>query len=137
MSALKIIFWLSCVSCLTAQAQQNQSDPATTPERTVYTIAEKHPQFRGGPGALQQYLRNNLRYPKEALKEGIERRVFVTFIVTEKGKIEDVHVLKPEVPEFDEEAVRLVNDMPGWIPGKVKDKAVACRFNLVVSFSRN
>ena len=98
MSALKIIFWLSCVSCLTAQAQQNQSDPATTPERTVYTIAEKHPQFRGGPGALQQYLRNNLRYPKEALKEGIEHRVFVTFIVTDKGKIEDVHVLKPEVP---------------------------------------
>ncbi|MCF2443601.1 energy transducer TonB [Dyadobacter sp. CY345] len=134
MSAIKLVFWLFCFCCFSAQAQ---SDSVSTPERTVYTIAEEHPRFRGEAGALREYLRKNLRYPKEALKEGIERRVFVTFIITENGKIEDVQVLKPEVPAFDTEAVRLVNNMPGWIPGKIKGKAVACRYNLVVNFSRH
>ncbi|WP_218148655.1 energy transducer TonB [Dyadobacter koreensis] len=137
MYALKLILLFVFLCSLSAQAQQPQADPDTTPERTVYTVTEVQPRFRGESGNLQEYIRKNLRYPKEALKEEIQRRVFVTFIITERGKIEDVHVLRPEVPEFDEEAVRLVSNMPGWIPGKVKGKSVACRYNLAVHFSRN
>lgn len=80
-------------------------------------------------------MKKNLRYPATAREARLEGKVFVAFIVNEQGGIEDVRVIKSLDPEIDAEAVRLVQEMPTWIPGKVKGKPVACRYNLPINFS--
>ena len=65
----------------------------------------------------------------------MEGKIFVTFIVNEQGNIEDARVLRSFDPEMDTEAVRLIQEMPTWIPGKQNGKPVNCRFNLPVNFA--
>ena len=117
-----------------ACAQQVKSDSAVSSPRIVYTVVDRPPAFTGGSSELNWYLRKNLRYPEAARKARLEGRVFVSFIVNDQGGIEDVHVLNSLNREMDAEAVRLVQEMPTWIPGKQNGKPVNCRFNLPVIF---
>ena len=112
-----------------AQAQPVQTDSI------VYTVTQQPPGFPGGIDKFNQYLRKNMHYPRAAQRAGLEGRVFIAFIVSEQGRIEETHILKSLTPEMDAEAVRSVRKMPNWIPGKVNGKPVACRYNVVVNFS--
>lgn len=84
---------------------------------------------------LGEYFRKNLRYPETARNARLEGKVFVSFIVTDKGRIEEVYALKRLGMGLDEEAVRLIQTMPNWIPGKQSGRAVTVRYNLPVNFS--
>ena len=77
----------------------------------------------------------NVKYPEKAQKQKIEGRVIVSFIVEKDGSISEVHPLTAVHPLLDQEAMRLVNNMPKWKPGKVKGKAVRVSFALPVNFS--
>lgn len=102
---------------------------------TVYEIVEQMPEFPGGMKALMEYLKKEIRYPKKYLKEGIEGRVFIHFIVTSTGKIKRVSVIKSSGnKKLDKEAVRVVKKMPRWIPGKHGRKNVSVKFTLPVTF---
>lgn len=86
--------------------------------RTVRKDTDPEPQFVGGKPELQRYLDTNLRYPakaREAKKEGI---VYVSFTVAESGKVENAKVVRSIGMGCDEEALRLVGEMPNWTPGK-------------------
>ena len=101
----------------------------------VFNVVEKMPEFPGGQDSLQSYLARNLHYPKQALAKGIQGRVFVTFIVEKDGSISEVRLLQGIGSGCDEEALRVIDMMPRWIPGQHRGKPVRARFVLPVKFT--
>ena len=100
----------------------------------VYDMVKQAPQFPGGSKAMMEYLNTNMRYPQIAKENGIEGRVILQFVVDETGKVRDPRILRSVDPALDAEAIRLVEAMPLWTPGKQDGKAVAVRFTVPVSF---
>jgi protein TonB len=92
------------------------------------------PEFAGGNAALMRYLRDHLRYPSQALREQIEGRVFVSFVVQADGTIADISIPKGLGYGLDEEAQRVVRQMPAWTPGQQAHHAVPVRFTLPITF---
>ena len=105
-----------------------------TAEDEIYNVVEEIPIYLGGHEALMKYIQQNVRYPKEAQDKGIQGRVVVQFVVNKDGSISDAKVVKPVDPQLDAEALRVVNAMPNWTPGKDKGEPVRTRFTLPVSF---
>jgi len=112
----------------------NQTDTKSTSKSKPFTTVEQMPGFPGGEQAMQQYIGNNLKYPVEAQKEGIQGRVTTRFIVGADGSISDVTVLRGVSPELDAEAVRVIRAMPNWSPGKQNSKAVPVYFTMPIVY---
>ncbi|MDF3027467.1 MAG: hypothetical protein K0S23_1774 [Fluviicola sp.] len=114
--------------------QKESSIPVQEPE--IYEIVDEPAIFPGGYDALKKYLAENIVYPSFAKEAGISGKVFLKFVVSDKGRISNVKIMRgiPDCPECDKEAIRVVKGMPAWIPGKVKGKAVNSVFNLPVQF---
>lgn len=106
-------------------------------EEQIFTIVEDDPEFPGGQSALMQYLQSNLKYPTMAREAGIQGTVFVTFVVERDGSITDVRILRGVGGGLDEEAVRVVNNMPRWKAGRQRGQAVRVQFNLPIRFVLN
>ena len=104
-------------------------------EEQIFTIVEQMPSFPGGDAALMKYLGNSIKYPAIAKDAGIQGTVFVTFVVDEKGDVKDVKVLRSIGGGCDEEAIRVVKNMPKWSPGKQRGKAVKVQYNLPIKFT--
>ena len=100
----------------------------------AYDVVDEMPEFPGGPQALLEYLMKNIRYPKEAEDVCVQGRVIVQFVVDKDGTIKDAHIVKSVYPALDEEALRVVNSMPKWIPGKQNGEAVSVKYTIPVSF---
>jgi TonB family protein len=80
------------------------------------------------------YMKNNLKYPVEAQKNKVEGRVIVRFVVDKDGTIKDVEIKRGLSSETDAEAVRVINAMPKWVPGRQKGEAVAVYFTLPILY---
>ena len=117
-------------SFMTSTAQTKKND-------MVFDVVEVMPQFPGGQIAMLQYLMKNIKYPEQAMKEGIQGRVTVRFIVEKDGSISDVKPILSVHPLLNKEAVRVVESMPKWTPGKQNGKPVRVRYNLPVMFKLN
>lgn len=100
----------------------------------VFSVVEQMPSFPGGMGAMMQYLSSNIKYPKEAEKKGIQGRVLLSFIVQTDGSITDVRISKSVDPSLDKEAIRVVKNMPKWIPGKQNGQPVRVKYTFPVTF---
>ncbi len=100
----------------------------------VFMVVEVQPEFPGGMEALMKYLGDNIKYPAEAHKNGIEGRVIANFIVNKDGSISDVNVVQGVDPLLDAEAVRVLSLMPLWKPGKQRGETVKVRFTIPVVF---
>ncbi len=112
-----------------------EGPPTTTPASTEkFTWVEKMPEFAGGQAAMLRYLRDHLRYPRQALQAGADGKVFLSFVVQADGSIADVQVIKGLGYGLDEEAQRVVRQMPAWTPGYQAQHAVAVRFTLPINF---
>ncbi len=107
--------------------------PPTTNE--PFIVVEKMPEFTGGQAALLRYLQKNLRYPSSALAAGVGGRVFLSFVVGADGRISEVTILKGLGYGLDEEAQRVVRQMPSWVPGYQSKHPVPVRFTLPITFS--
>ena len=105
-----------------------------TSEKGVFAQVEQMPHFAGGDKALMEFLAQNVRYPKEAVDSGWQGRVVVSFIVEKDGSLSEIKTVKSVKPVLDEEAVRVVNAMPKWTPGKHNGNAVRVKYNIPVSF---
>lgn len=114
-------------SFMTSTAQTKKND-------MVFDVVEVMPQFPGGQIAMLKYIMENMKYPEQAMKEGIQGRVAVRFIVEKDGSISDVKPVLSVHPLLNKEAVRVVKSMPKWSPGKHNGKPVRVRFNLPVMF---
>ena len=98
------------------------------------TIVEQMPEFPGGKDALIAYISKNLNYPEQAVEEGIEGVVYVSFVVEEDGKISNAKVLRGIGGGCDEEALRVVQRMPNWTPGKQRGEALRVKYNLPIRY---
>ena len=96
---------------------------------------DQMPEFPGGMEALNTYLRNNIRYPQEAQKAGIQGRVIIQFIVSKDGSITDAEVVESVDPQLDAEGLRLIKNMPRWKPGMRKGQAIRVKQTLPIKFA--
>ncbi|MCK9179659.1 MAG: energy transducer TonB [Bacteroidales bacterium] len=103
-------------------------------EEEIFEVVEEMPEFPGGPAAMMKYLNNNIRYPTIAQENGIEGRVIVQFVVNSDGTIVDANVVRSVDPFLDKEALRVINSMPKWKPGKQRGKSVRVKYTLPVMF---
>lgn len=103
-------------------------------EQQVFDMVEQMPKFPGGQSALMQWLSTNMKYPKIAAENGIEGRVYVSFIVRSTGEITDIKIARSVDPSLDEEAIRTISRMPKWIPGKQGGEAVNVRYTMPLTF---
>ena len=92
------------------------------------------PEYPGGTHAMYKFIAANLRMPRAAERAGISGRVFLSFIIEATGEVTHVRVLKGLGFGCDEEAVRLMESMPKWKPGKQDGKPVPARYNLPITF---
>jgi protein TonB len=106
-------------------------------ETKVFDVVEQQPEFPGGTTALMKFLNDNLNYPVVAQENGIKGRVTLKFVVSRDGSVGNIQVLKGVDPSLDKEAVRVVQSMPKWIPGKQNGKNVNVWFTLPVNFTLN
>lgn len=98
-------------------------------------IPETFPQFPGGHIALVEYLSKNIKFPKSKEKEDVRVRVVTTFTVDKDGSITDAKIVRSQGEAFDNEALRVINGMPKWIPGTQNGKAVRVKYTLPITFS--
>ena len=143
------------------QGQEVYDDDDDDP---VFEVTEEPAQYPGGQAALMQYLAQNIRYPKISAENGVQGRVLVQFVVEKDGSLSNFAVVKKsgdtitknaqsgitvnalgsateesKVPQeaFDAlnaEAVRVLREMPKWIPAKQRGQEVRMRYTLPITF---
>lgn len=114
-----------------------EDDDEVPDEPTIFFIAEEQPSFPGGMNAFYKYLSDNINYPPGAREAGIEGPVYMEFIVWEDGSIRMSNVKRGIGAGCDEEALRVIKNMPNWNPGKQRSKAVNVRMNIPIVFKLN
>ena len=101
----------------------------------VYNNVEYIPSFPGGNKGLQKYFDNNLKYPEDATNDGVDGTVKISFIVDENGSLTSPQIMGDKLGYgLDEEALRVVKQMPTWNPGKLNGKNVKTRYTLPVKY---
>ena len=131
---LSIVFLL-CVNYLFAQNTIDSTANDVAPIEKIYMVVENPPEFPGGDAGLIKYLQKNIKYPEEAEKNNIQGRVYVQFVIDKEGNVRDVKIIRGAWEELNEEALRVVSQMPQWKPGRQNGRRVSVMFNLPINFS--
>lgn len=116
------------------ESNVNVKENTETDNSPVFTIVEEMPSFPGGENERNRFLAMNINYPQEAVLTGIQGTVYVQFIIDRNGSVTEVKVLKGIGGGCDEEAMRVVQIMPKWKPGKQNGKNVRVIFNMPIYF---
>lgn len=103
-------------------------------EPKIWTFTEEEPEFPGGIKGLQHYLAKNTKYPTQAIETDKQGKIYVRFVINEKGEVENAHVIRPVYPILDKEALRVVRSLPKWKPGKQGGKPVKVWFIVPIVF---
>ena len=99
-----------------------------------YDFVEQMPEFPGGHKAILDFIGRHLRWPARAIRDYVEGRVYVKFVVDKTGQVQNPVVVKGLGAGCDEEALRVVKLLPRFSPGREKDKPVAVYYNVPVKF---
>lgn len=147
LAALPVVALLTMVGCKPATEKavdqeeipfeysgEDKSAPMDADTDQVFQVVEVDPEFPGGMEALIKYLSENIKYPEQAKKDKIQGKVYISFVVEKDGSVADAKVLRGIGGGCDEEALRVVNAMPKWTPGKQRNTPVRVQFNLPVAF---
>lgn len=103
-------------------------------EEEIFVFVEQMPEFPGGDLALRKYLANAVKYPVIAQENGIQGKVYVSFVIDELGNIASVDLLRGVDSALDNEALRVVQTLPKWKPGKQGGKLVKVRYSVPIHF---
>ena len=117
-----------------ANRSEKEESEGTPDSNKAYDVVDEMPQFPGGPSALFEFLSKNIQYPKEAEDANLQGRVIVSFVVEKDGSVSNAKVVRPIDPLLDAEALRVVNSMPKWIPGKQNGEAFRVKYTIPVTF---
>ena len=114
-------------------AQKSKSENNT---EAPLTIVEQMPEFKGGEKARQKFIQKNIEYPQVEKEAGIMGTCYITFVVEKDGTITGAKVLRGVTngPGCDAEALRVINKMPKWKPGKQNGKKVRVQYNLPIKY---
>jgi TonB family protein len=103
-------------------------------EEQIFMIAENMPEFPGGEESLRKFITNSVVYPEIAINNGIQGKVYVTFVVTKNGSIANAKIARGVDPALDKEALRVVNSLPKWKPGKQRGQDVNVSYTVPINF---
>ncbi len=112
------------------------SAPKEEEEETaeVFYIVEDMPEFPGGEAALRAFIAQAIKYPVIAQENGIQGKVYVTFVVGKDGSVSNATIARGVDPSLDKEALRVVNSLPKWKPGKQRGKPVNVSYTVPINF---
>ncbi|MDJ1501874.1 energy transducer TonB [Xanthocytophaga agilis] len=127
------IYGTMCLAGLGMALPANAQTASAPKADLIFVDEEAHP--KNGLDAFYKHVRENLKYPEAALSAGVQGRVFVQFVVLANGSIEDIKVIRGIGSGCDEEAIRLVQSSPEWLPAKYHGKAIATEVSLPIRFS--
>lgn len=125
-----LMMFVLLFSFMTSTAQTKKND-------MLFSVVEVMPQYPGGQIAMMKYIMENMKYPEQAMKKGIQGRVAVRFIVEKDGSISNVRPIHSVHTLLDKEAVRVVKSMPKWSPGKQHGKPVRVQLIVPIMFKLN
>lgn len=142
---MKRLFFASLLlfGCIQANAQ----NPTSTDQEPLFVAVEKPPRFQGcteeaeadahacSNKNLITFLSEKIVYPKKAKNKGIQGKVIVSFVIEKDGSVSTTKVLRGVHKSLDNEAMRVVNEMPKWTPGTQRGKAVRVQYTLPIIFS--
>ena len=125
----------------------------------IFEVVEEPAQYPGGQAALMQYLAQNIRYPKISAENGVQGRILVQFVIEKDGSLSNFKVVKDAKPVLDGitvnaqgttaegndipkeaygalniEALRVLREMPKWIPAKQRGQVVRLKYTIPVTF---
>jgi protein TonB len=100
----------------------------------VFFIVEDMPEFPGGDLALRKWIATHVKYPVIAQENGIQGKVYITFVVGKDGKVRNASVARGVDPSLDKEAIRVVNSLPDWKPGKQRGNPVNVSYTIPINF---
>lgn len=135
---------LLLITANSVYAQQNEPQKETTPPQKpvkresktdeIFVVVEQQPEFPGGTQELMKFLSDNIIYPSDAVKDKIEGRIIVTFIINKDGGVTDMNIVRGVNSLLDTEALRVISMMPNWKPGLQRGKKVRVRYTLPIVF---
>jgi TonB family protein len=145
---LMLFAFLSCAAKKKAAAAHTEIAPPPPPPPSVkssgsnddsgeipYVVVEEMPIFPGGDQALLKYISANTVYPEASKNKKIEGKVIVRFCVTAKGGVTLISILKSVSPEIDAEAIRVVQTLPTFKPGRQSGKDVPVWYMVPITFA--
>lgn len=106
-------------------------------DTTIYNNVEVMPSYPGDLTECYMFLARHMHYPEEAAEKGIEGRVQIRFVVEKDGRLTNFEVIETPDPLLSDEALRVLKQMPQWIPAKNKGKDVRCRYSMPIQFRLN
>jgi protein TonB len=101
----------------------------------IFTSVQQIPTFPGGFENFYKFLAQNIRYPANAVKDRIQGKVFLTFVVEKDGSLTDIKVIRSVSGDIDAEAVRVLRSSPKWKPGIQNGRPVRVQFAVPIDFS--
>ncbi len=134
MNKILIYSFILCCHCGIASAQTDTL-ALKAPDNTIYSSVEQTPEFVGGQDALYEYLTKNIVMPQT--EENVQGSVIVNFVVDTSGNVINTQVLRGVHQAFDAEAIRVISNMPKWVPGKQNGKNVNVQYNIPIRFASN
>lgn len=127
-------FTTNTSSSATARAYA-KTDVSILENNEIFTIVDKMPEYEYGESGLSKFIAHNIRYPREALQQGIEGRILCSFIVGNEGSITNIEVVNGLSQDLDDEAIRVLGLMPKWIPGENNGEKVNVKCLLPIDFT--
>ena len=114
--------------------EQKQEEVQEKEEQQVFVVVEEMPEFPGGELALRTYIAKAIVYPTVAQENGIQGKVFVTFVVNKDGSVSNAKIARGVDASLDQEALRVVSTLPKWKPGKQRGVPVRVSYTVPISF---
>ena len=106
-------------------------------DTTIYNVVEVMPSYPGDMAECYMFVARQMHYPEKAEEKGIEGRVLIRFVVEKDGRLTNFEVIETPDPLLSDEALRVLKQMPQWIPAKNKGKDVRCRYSMPILFRLN
>jgi protein TonB len=121
-------------TAITAVMQVATEKEEEKEDAPVFFIVEEMPEFPGGQLALRTFIAQSIKYPVIAQENGIQGKVFINFVVEKDGTVTKATVFRGVDPSLDKEALRVVNSLPRWKPGKQGGKPVRVSYTVPINF---
>ena len=119
---------------VTAAVKAKKPQEEEAESEGAFDVVEQMPEFPGGMTEMMKFLQTTVKYPVSAMKDSIQGRVVATFIVETDGSVSSPKILKHVSDDLDAEAIRVIEQMPKWTPGRQKGKEVRVKYTIPISF---
>ena len=117
-------------------SQEEATNDSSIDQTDVFSVIEEMPIFgNGGQEDIIRYFQQNTDYPATAIRDSIQGRVIVSFTIDEKGKVCNPSIMRGVRSDIDDECLRVVGNMPRWVPGNMSGKPIRVRYSVPLIFN--